>query len=127
MAGTEVLGRYGPTEWIARDAARTIQEAHFTEFCKVGSAGLTFFLVDGRAPTRVPFSVQGRPFDPNSLQVHKNGEHWTITENGRFLFDCANAEEGDTLIRLLKFYQFDQLCHLGPTPKLGVSFLAKSR
>ncbi len=127
VGGNEVLGRYGQTEWPAREAVRTIQEAHFTEFCKVGSAGLTFFLVDGRAPTRVPFSVQGRLFDLNSLKVSKNGDRCAITENGRYLFDCANVEEGETLIRLLQYYQFDQLCHLGPTPKLGVSFLAKSR
>ncbi len=127
QAGSEVLGHYGPSEWIARDAARTIQEAHFTEFCKVGSAGLTFFLVDGRAPTRVPISAQGRPFDLNALKVRKNGERSAITENGRYLFDCASVEEGETIIRLLQFYQFDQLCHIGPSPKLGISFLAKTR
>lgn len=126
-AGTEVLGHFGPTEWIARDAARMIQDARFTEFCKVGSAGLTFFLANGRAPSRVPFNVQERQFDPNSLSVRKNNDHFAVTENGRFLFDCANAEEGEILIRVLQFYQFDQLCHLGPSPKLGISFLAKSR
>lgn len=126
-AGTEVIGRYGQTEWVARDAARTIQDSRFTEFCKVGSAGLTFFLVDGKAPTRVPYATQGRRFDLNSLKVQKLGEKWAVTENARHLLDCANQEEGETLVRVLKHYQFDQLCHLGPTPKLGVSFLAKGK
>jgi hypothetical protein len=126
VAGNEVIGRYGTTEWVARDAARTIQDGHFTEFCKVGSAGLTFFLAGGRAPTRVPFNAQGRLFDPNSLKVNKSGDRWMITENNRFLFDCASAEEGETLIRVLRYFQFDQVCHLGPSPKLGVTFLAKS-
>jgi hypothetical protein len=127
MAGTEVLGRYGPSEWIARDAARSMQESRFTEFCKVGSGGLTFFLVDGRAPTRVPFSAQGRQFDLNALKVRRSGDRWAVTENGRYLFDCANAEEGEVLVKVLKFYQFDQLCHIGPSPTLGVSFFAKTR
>ena len=127
VGGSEVLGRFGPTEWIARDAARTIQDARFTEFCKVGSAGLTFFLVDGRSPTRVPFNAKGREFDLNSLKVSKSGDRFVITENNRYLFDCASPEEGETLIRVLKYYQFDQLCHLGPSPRLGVSFLAKTR
>jgi hypothetical protein len=126
LSGTELLGRYGPSEWMARDAARTIQESHFTEYCKVGSAGLTFFLVDGRAPTRVPLNAQGRQFELNKLKVRKNGERWAITENGRHLFDCASAEEGDTIIRLLQYYQFDQLCHIGTNPKYGISFLAKT-
>jgi hypothetical protein len=38
-SGTEVIGRYGQTEWAARDAARTIQDSRFTEYCKVGSSG----------------------------------------------------------------------------------------
>ena len=126
-SGTEVIGRYGPTEWIAREAARTIQDSRFTEFCKVGSAGLTFFLVNGKAPTQVPYAAQGRRFDLNALKVQKVGEKWAVTENARHLLDCANQEEGETLLRLLKHYQFDQLCHLGPTPKLGVSFLAKGK
>jgi hypothetical protein len=126
-SGAEVLGRYGPSEWVAREAARSMQEAHFTEYCKVGSAGLTFFLVDGKAPTRVPFMAQGRQFDLNGLKVRKNAEKWSIAENGRTLFDCASAEEGNTLIRLLQYYQFDQLCHIGPNSKLGITFLAKTR
>ena len=86
---------------------------------------LTFFLVDGKAPSRVPYHVQGRRFDPNTLKVAKSGETWSITENNRQLSPCANAEEGETLVRVLKHFQFDQLCHLGPSPKVGVSFFAK--
>lgn len=126
-SGTDAIGRYGPSEYAARDALRTIQQARFNEFCQVGSAGLTFFLVDGRAPTRVPYHTQGRNFEPSTLKVRKIGEKWAVTENGRHLLDCASAEEGETLVRVLKHYQFDQLCHLGPSPKLGVTFLAKGR
>jgi hypothetical protein len=72
-------------------------------------------------------SAQGRQFDLSTLKAKKNGERWSITENGRYLFDCASAEEGDTIIRLLQYYQFDQLCHIGTSPKQGVSFLAKTR
>jgi hypothetical protein len=124
-SGTDLIGRFGPSEYSARDALRTIQQARFNEFCQVGSAGLTFFLVDGKAPTRVPYHTQGQRFDPGLLKVRKIGEKWAVTDNGRPLLDCASAEEGETLIRVLKHYQFDQLCHLGPSPRLGVSFLAK--
>jgi hypothetical protein len=125
-SGQETIGRFGPSEWVAKDTMKAIADARFTEFCKVGSCGLTFFLTDGRAPSRVPFNAQGRTFDVNSLQVRKNGDHWIISENSRHLFDCASQEEGETLIRVLQYYKFDQLCHLGPSPKVGVSFLAKT-
>jgi hypothetical protein len=127
VSGKEVIGRYGPGEWAARDAARTLSDARFTEFCKVGSSGLTFFLVDGKAPRRVPFNAQGRRFDATALKVKQVGERWAVTENGRHLFDCASAEEGETLVRVVKHFGFDQLCHLGPSPKLGVSFLGKGQ
>jgi hypothetical protein len=124
-SGTDVIGRFGPSEYSARDAMRSIQDGRFNEFCRVGS--LTFFLVDGKAPTRVPYHVQGRRFDPNSLKVARSGAAWSITENNRQLLPCANAEEGETLIRVLKHFGFDQLCHLGPSPKVGVSFFAKGK
>jgi hypothetical protein len=127
VSGTELIGRFGPSEFSARDALRAIQDSRFNEFCMVGSAGLTFFLVDGKAPTRVPYHVQGRRFDPNGLRVAKQGEKWAVTENNRHLLDCASAEEGETLIRVLKHFQFDQLCHLGPSARVGVSFFAKGR
>jgi hypothetical protein len=123
----EVIGRFGPSEYAARDALRTVRESRFNEFCTLGSAGTTFFLVDGRAPTRVPYHVQGRRFDPNGLKVSQAGGKWAVTENGRHLLDCASAEEGETLVRVLKHYQFDQLCHMGPSARVGLSFFAKGK
>jgi hypothetical protein len=125
LSDTESIGRFGSSEFVALDALRTIQDARFNEYCRVGS--LTFFLVDGKAPTRVPYHVQGRRFDPNGLKVAKQGAKWAVTENNRHLFDCASAEEGETLIRVLKHFQFDQLCHLGPSGRVGMSFFARGK
>jgi hypothetical protein len=125
-SGSDVLGRFGPSEWNARDAVRTLSQAHFTEFCKMGSAGITFFLSNGKAPTRVPFSTQGRRFDPGAMKVQQYSGRWAVTDNGRHLFDCASAEEGENIIRVIKHFGFDQLCHAGPNGKTGISFLAKS-
>jgi len=126
-SGEEVIGRFGPAEWAARDAARVISEGRFSEFCSLGSAGLTFFLVNGSAPNRVPFAVQGRRFDPTGLKVQPFGGGWAVTENGRHLFDCGSAEEGETIVRVMRHFGFNQLCHLGPTAGTGISFLAKVR
>ncbi len=127
VSGGEVLGKFGPGEWAARDAARTMADGRFTEFCKLGSAGLTFFLVNGKAPKRVPFNTQGRRFDPGALKVQQHSGKWAVTENGRFLFECVSAEEGDTIVRVIKGFGFDQLCHIGPNSSLGISFLAKGQ
>lgn len=123
--GQDIIARFGVAEFTARDAARIIQDGRFTEFCTAG--GVTFFLVNGRAPTRVPFSVQGRGFSRDSLKVQRLGDRWAVTENGRHLFDVPNEQEGESLVRLLKHYQFDQICQVGSSPRSGLMFLAKSR
>jgi hypothetical protein len=127
-SGQEVLGRFGPSEWSARDALRVVQDCRFTEFCRVGSGGMTFFLVNGQAPTRVPLAAQGRRFNLADLRTqHLGGDRWAVTEAGRHLFDVGNADEGEAVIRLLKHFQFDQLCQMGPSPRVGLFFLARSR
>jgi hypothetical protein len=128
-AGPEVLGRFGPTEWAAREAARTVQDAKFTEFCKLGgTSGLTFFLRDGKAPTRAPFNAQGRNFDLTALKVQQINDKWAVTENNKHLFDVSGPQEGEVVIRVLKSYGFDQLAHLtAGGPKGGVTFMVKNR
>jgi hypothetical protein len=125
--GPNVLGRFGPWEWTARDAVRTIQDGKFTEFCRVGSAGVTFFLSNGKAPTKVPFSAQGRRFNLADLRAQPINDRWAVTEGGRHLFDVAGPEEGEQLIRVLRHFQLDQVCLLGQAPRAGIQFLARSR
>lgn len=125
-SGTEILARFGQDNWAARDAVRVVREGRFTEFCKVGG-GLTFYLVDGKAPTRVPLAAQGRRFDPGALKTVAAGPRWVVTENGRHLFDVATADEGEAVVRLVRQYGFDQVCQIGPSARTGMTFLARSR
>ncbi|HEX4610843.1 MAG TPA: hypothetical protein VH092_21820, partial [Urbifossiella sp.] len=124
-AGPEALGRFGSAEYLAREALRVVQEGRFTEFCHAG--GQTFFLTNGKAPTRVPFSALGRRFDPAALRPAQYGNHWAVTENGRHLFDAADQAEADGLIRLIRHLGFDTLCQVGTPPRIGMTFFAKSR
>jgi len=124
-SGAEVLGRFGPAEFTAREAARVIADGRFTEFCRAG--GQTFFLVNGKAPTRVPFSTVGRRFDPTALRAGPFGNRWAVTENGRHLFDAADQAEAEGLVRLVRHFGFDTQCQVGAPPRAGISFLAKGR
>jgi hypothetical protein len=124
-SGAEVLGRFGPAEYAAREAARTVQEGRYTEFCRAG--GVTFFLANGKAPARVPFSAVGRRFDPAGLRAAAYGNRWAVTEAGRHLFDAADQAEADGLIRLVRHFGFDTVCQLGNPPRAGITFLAKGR
>jgi hypothetical protein len=128
-SGPEVLGNFGPTEWAAREAARTIRNANFTEFCRVGGvSNVTFFLRDGKPPARAPFNAQGRSFDPNGLKVQRVNGKWAVTDSGRPLFMVGNQQEGEVVARVLKAYRFDQTAHLSAGgSKGGIDFLVKHR
>jgi hypothetical protein len=128
-SGSEILGHFGPTEWAAREAARTVRDAHFTEFCKLGgTSDLTFFLHDGKPPARAPLSAQGRAFDPASLKAQQINGKWSVSEGNRFLFAVSGQPEGDTVVRVLKAYGFNQLAHVtAGGPKGGITFLVKNR
>lgn len=127
--GPEVLGRFGPTEWTAREAARTLQDAKFTEYCKLGgTTNLTFFLVQGKAPVRAPFNAQGKTFDPAGLKVQQVNNKWLVTDAGRQLLEVGSAAEGETVVRVLKAYGFEQFAHLsGNGAKSGITYLVKTR
>ena len=128
-SGSEVLGRFGPTEWAAREAVRTVQDSRFTEFCRLGGAsGVTFFLRDGKAPTRAPFNAQGRAFDPSALKVQQVNNKWAVVEGNKPLFDVGSPQEGAVVVQVLKAYGFDQLAHLSAGgSKGGVGYLVKNR
>lgn len=127
-AGREVLGRFGASEWAARDAVRVVQECRFTEFCRFGTAGVTFFLADGQAPRQVPYFAQGARFNPAGLRVREMaGKWWVYDGGGRALLPAGSADEAGQLVALVKAYGFDQLCQVGTSPRASLKFLAKGR
>jgi len=125
--GPDVLTRFGASEWSARDALKVVQDCRFTEFCRFGTAGVTFFLINGQAPTKVPFSVQGSKFANATLTVRPmEGKYGVFEGGGRMLFPAGTKEEGEQLVKLLQMFQFDQFCQVGLSPRASLKFLAKS-
>lgn len=128
-SGTQVLGRFGPTEFAARDAARVIRDAGYTEFCRLGgTANVTYFLKDGKPPARAPFSAQGRSFDAAAVKAQQVNGKWAVTSAGRGLFDASSQQEAEIVARVLQAYGFDQMAHLSSgSSKGGIGFMVKSR
>ncbi len=126
-AGNELIARFGRDQSAARDTVRFIQDGQYSEFCRPGPPGLTFFLANGQTPSRVPLALHGRRFDAAHLKVAPLGNRWAVTDHGRHLFDVRSAEEGEAAILLVKHYQFNQLCRLGSSPSASLTFLARAR
>lgn len=126
--GTEVLARFGGSEWTARDAARVLKDSRLNEFCKFGTADVTFFLSDGKAPTKVPFFAQGQRFEPRNLTVRELAGRWWVCDGvRRQLLPAGSRAEADLLVKILQAYGFNQLCQVGTSPRTGLRFLAKAR
>jgi hypothetical protein len=127
MHGTDVLANFGPSEWSGRDALKLVQDQRFTEFCRF-NAEVTFFLVNGQAPTRVPFAVQATRFDRDQLKVKRaSGERYALYEGqGRQVFACDTEKEAEQLLKVIQQYGFDTSCQMGLGAKSSLRFLAKS-
>lgn len=125
--GTEVLANFGASEWSARDALKLVQEQRFTEFCRF-NADVTFFLVNGQPPTRVPFAVQAVRFDTGTLAVKaaSNGKFGVYEGMGRLLFTCDTDKEAKALVATMQYYGFDTSCQMGLSSKNALRFLAKT-
>ena len=124
--GSDVIAKFGGNEWSARDAVKTLQEMRVTEFCKVG--GQTFFLVNGKAPDRVPFIVQGSRFDPHALVVRPNGGAFGVFESsGRQVFTAPTKVDAENIVRTVQGFGFDQTCQIGLSGPTSLKFLAKVR
>jgi hypothetical protein len=126
--GPEILGKFGSNEWFARDALRTLQDMRVTEYCKLDSAGLRFFLVNGKPPTNVPFNAQGTRFDPKSLTVKTVDKAWGVFEGpGRMVFSANSKQDAEQIVRVVQGFGFEQICQVGGTGTAGIRFLAKVR
>ncbi len=125
--GPDVLTHFGQSEWSARDALKVVQDCRFTEFCKFGTAGVTFFLIHGQAPTKVPFACQGSKFTTTTLAVRPMEGKWAIYDGaGRMVFPAGTQQEGEQLVKLMQMFQFDQVCQVGLSPRASLKFLAKT-
>lgn len=127
MHGTDVLATFGPSEWSGRDALKLVQDQRFTEFCKF-NADVTFFLINGQAPTRVPFAVQATRFDRDNLKVKlaSGGKYGLYEGQGRAVFTCDSEKEAEQLLKVIHQYGFDTSCQMGLGAKSSLRFLAKS-
>jgi hypothetical protein len=125
--GSDVIAKCGASEWAARDALKMMQDMRFTEFCRFNNE-ISFFLVNGQAPNRVPFSVQASRFDLEALKIRNaSGGQWGLYEgNGRMVFTVPSEKEAEQLLKLLKHYRFDQVCQVGLSSRAGLKFLGKS-
>lgn len=127
MHGSDVLATFGPSEWSGRDALKLVQDLRFTEFCRF-NADVSFFLINGQPPTRVPFAVQATRFDRDNLKVKlaSGGKYGLYEGQGRLVFACDTEKEAEQLLKVIHQYGFDTSCQMGLGAKSSLRFLAKS-
>lgn len=127
LHGQDVLGRFGYSELTARDAMRVVKDGRFTQFCRVGNPGVTFFLVNGQPPKKVPFEAQGMRFEASDVRARETIPGlWAVCDaNGRTILPAAGKDDAELVASVIRAYKFDQLCKVGQSPKAQMTFLAK--
>jgi len=127
MHGSDVLATFGASEWTGRDALKLVQDMRFTEFCRF-NADVTFFLVNGQAPTRVSFAAQATRFDRDAVKVKlaSSGKYGLYEGHGRQKYAGDTEKEADQLLKVIHQYGFDTTCQVGLGAKSSMRFLAKS-
>jgi hypothetical protein len=104
-----------------------VQQGRYTEFCRFGTAGVTFFLTGGQPPASVPFFAQGARFDPQGLKVRELAGKWWVYDGSRQLLPAGSAEEGEQLVKVIRAFGFNQLAQVGTTHRATLKFLARMR
>ena len=127
LHGPDVLGRFGYSELTARDALRVVKDGRFTQFCRVGSPGVTFFLVNGQPPKKVPFDVQGMRFEPADVRARETVPGvWAVCDaTGRTVLPAAGKDDAELVAGVIRAFKFDQLCKVGQSPKAQMTFFAR--
>ncbi len=130
IVGSYCLANFGVFEWEAREALRLVQHYRFTEFCRLGQGGtpFTYFLVNGQAPSGVPFGLHSVAFRPETLTVRLVEGNWTIYDGTQALLKFgAQVDEAHQAVQLMQRYQFDHLCQLGNPMAPALSFPVRER
>jgi hypothetical protein len=127
LHGPDVLARFGYSELTARDALRVVKDGRFTQFCRVGTPGVTFFLVNGQPPKKVPFEAQGMRFEPADVRAREviPGTWAACDATGRTIIPAAGKDDAELVAGVIRAYKFDQLCKVGLSPKAQMTFFAR--
>ncbi|MGL6075652.1 MAG: hypothetical protein ACRC8S_15970 [Fimbriiglobus sp.] len=125
VSGVDVVAQFGGSEWAARDATRFIQENRFTEFCQLGE--MSFFLINGQPPTKIPFQADAHPFQPKEIQVRTVNKRSAVCDGvGREIIAASSPEEAEAMVKVIQGFQFDRLCRVPLTNNRQLTYFVKS-
>jgi len=126
--GKQTLGTFGGDRTAADDTLRMLRDWRVNEYCRVGAQGVTFFLVNGRAPRGMPLTLRSTPFSPKDLGVREVAGSWAVTDGPRVLYDFGpDREEAELVRKVLQHFGFDHLATMGHPLRPGMRLLVKDR
>ncbi len=129
VCGNETLARFAANDdFAAREAQRALRDARVTEFCRVGTAGCSFFLTNGQAPRTMPMHALGPRFDTAGLRTVDVRGVWHVADAlGRPLAAAGTRDDADALLRLWRAFGFDQIATFPNVGKPALAVFVKSR
>lgn len=127
--GSEVLARFSANDdFTAREAQRAVRDARLTEYCKFGTAGVSFFLSNGQAPRYMPLQATGPRFDIAGTRAMQVNGRWHLADaGGRPLAPAGSREEAESLKGVMRAFGFDQIATFASAGKPGLTVFVKAR
>lgn len=129
VLGNELLARFAANDdYAAREAQRALRDARVTEFCRIGTAGCSFYLCNGQAPRNLPLHALGPRFDTASLRAVDVRGVWHVADAlGRPIAAAGTRDDADKLLRTFRAFGFDQVAAFPNIGKPALTVFAKSR
>jgi hypothetical protein len=127
--GPQVLASFAARQ-DARQAEAVVRQFRFTEQYVLGppGAGFMYFLAHGQAPVGLRFGVPSQPFNPEEVAVRQAGKDWVVGDAGLTLANFGDRRDlAQELARVIRRYDFDHLCQVGPAGPLPMTFLVRTR
>jgi hypothetical protein len=127
MHGTDLLGRFGSNESIARAAMKAIQDAKPTEIVRVGDIGWPLFLNNGQPIHGEPLAVPKIALRADHLKVTKVRDSYWFFEDIRPVMDVGSKADAELLLAVIKYYDLKNVSVFGRPETGGLRLITMGR
>ena len=125
--GTDLLGRFGSNESIAKAAAKAIQDARPTEIVRIGDMGCPLFLSNGQPIHGEPLAAPKIALRADHLKITKVRDRYWFFEDTRPVMEVGSKADAELLLAVIQFYDLKNVSTFGRPETGGLRLITMGR
>jgi hypothetical protein len=105
----------------ARQALTVIRHYGMNQHCFIGrpNPSMEYWLADDQSPHGYLPDEDCIAFDPDKIELVREGHQWLMTDGRSRMKMFPNREEAEKALSAIRFYRFDRTCYIGrPNPSM---------